>query len=64
MKRPIEKKTVNKIPTAQPFLPIIHQGKITHDIKEKITKARNSLVDPKETVLPQTNFLTVSKIQE
>ena len=48
---------MNKIPTAQPFLPIISQGKMTHDIKEKITKARNSLVEPKETVLPQANFL-------
>lgn len=58
MKRPIEKKTVNKVPTAKPFLPFVNQGKITHDIEEKMTKARNTLVEPKETVLPQTNFLT------
>ena len=56
MKRPIEKK-VSKVPTAKPFLQFISQGKITHDIEEKMTKARNTLVEPKEPVLPQTNFL-------
>lgn len=56
MKRPIEKK-VSNAPTAQPFPPFINQGKITHDIEEKMTKARNTLVEQKESVLPQINFL-------
>ena len=56
MKRPIEKQ-VSKVTTVQPFPPFINKGKITHNIEEKMTKSRNALVEQKESVLPQTNFL-------